>query len=83
MDKWVLYTQPNYAHPKPTQTHSFDTPTWVVLFQYVAFRNGTWLLWLVCLFVLITLSKNTNTPIEQWVSGQDTPLNFYFSKFSP
>ena len=26
MGKWVLYTQPNYAHPKLTQTHPFDTP---------------------------------------------------------
>ena len=26
MGKWVLYTQPNYAHPKPTQTSPFDTP---------------------------------------------------------
>jgi len=26
MGKWVLYTQPNYVHPKPIQTHSFDTP---------------------------------------------------------
>ena len=27
MDEWVLYTQPNYAHLKLTQTYSFDTPS--------------------------------------------------------
>ena len=27
MDKWVLYVQPNYVHPKPNQTRSFDIPT--------------------------------------------------------
>ena len=26
MGKWVLYIQPNYAHPKPTKTRPFDTP---------------------------------------------------------
>ena len=26
MGKWILYTQPNYAHPKPIQTHIFNTP---------------------------------------------------------
>jgi len=26
MGKWVLYTQPNYEHPKPTQTRPFATP---------------------------------------------------------
>ena len=28
MGKWVLYTQSNYAYPKPTQTQTcpFDTP---------------------------------------------------------
>ena len=28
MGKWVLYTQPNYTHPKSTQTHPLDTPKW-------------------------------------------------------
>ena len=27
MGKYVLYTQPNYVHPKLTQTYPFDTPT--------------------------------------------------------
>ena len=37
MGKWVLYTQPNYAHLKPTQTHPFDTPNYRSLkFQVTA-----------------------------------------------
>ena len=31
MGKWVLYTQPNYAHPKPTKTHPFETPSYHVV----------------------------------------------------
>ena len=27
MCKWILYTQPNYAHPRPTQTCPFATPS--------------------------------------------------------
>ena len=27
MGKWILYTQPNYAHPRPTQTCPFSTPS--------------------------------------------------------
>ena len=42
MGKWVLYTQPNYAHPKPTQTPPFATPIFIrelsVIWQHLQFK---------------------------------------------
>ena len=34
MGEWVLYTQPNYVHPKPAQTHPFDTPSPNTFYKY-------------------------------------------------